>query len=584
MHFQEAGDGDDDEAVDIDTAPLPLPYFQQMLVTGSQPGSVSYKVASGIETSRLRKTVFKLHQAIKALQPKKVSCAQQVAVLNSMTVFQQSEEYKASLGQLFNNENLTETHYRLGYRLSMAVYQWIIQAEDDTLPLSTPSDKSTDFIAALDTDGDSCAKLRYVGGSVIGRLLYRKRRAVRDRHGETSFDVRTNLAYVKILKVLAGNEDDLLDPDKGSMYPGSLSEIKDRKYGKLTFLSDACYEFFVLLEKHRLQNLTVHALIEIGGNLPGKVTQAMCNDPELTKKWLEMTLPIETNIFFKHLKIDQPLDEAMPKSVTKRLVQPLVIQISQRATMLHELKSAVIQLFMKSADKNFQQQVKRTLKVEASAAHRVKITQRQKKRKEKAEKRKQVQADKNNNTSKRAKPCSKEEDSAMSITSQEDSASLRQSTVSTDIESPLVTSRQRNSSVSSLEIDHDSISPEETAEEEGQCNMCNIDFQTPNIDWISCDGCQHWVCKPCTGLGKSGWTAVTEKDDPWICIKCRPFCYSCEVVLGAAYYICFSCNQWICKSCSHLNAREWREAIKSKNQLCCSCKDRIETQDMDISK
>ena len=362
----------------------------------------------------------------------------------------------------------------------------------------------------------------------MARLLYRLKEGVKGNLSDvTSLKVRTRLAMIALLKKMCGSLTELRD-QSGSKYPSTLTEISTRQYGQLVVLTDECYELFILLERFRLKELSLHSLITVGGLLPGQVTHDMCCDPIINTKWLAITMHIDTSCLDRKLKLDTVEGEQFCSSVHARLIKPLVVDVVNRAWMIQKLKCKVIKLFMKSAARSFQKYVVRSMQLNKQAALRIKITQRQKKRSGKS-------------------TCTSESTQSLEVTS--------------------------SSPVPSTSVAHnkDSLATEDT-HEEGECHSCQRPFGS-DCDWVQCDGCLQWYCRKCCNLGAMGWKHVSLEKQPWICSLCTPFCYECEVMLGATYVICLGCHSWFCKSCSNLRAKEWQEVKKSEIWLCARCVD-----------
>jgi hypothetical protein len=536
VHFSEDASEPDEAqeaAPDVD-CPLPLPFFERELLFGSLPDSMSHKIASAIPPKRLRHCVTALHKALTSkILPGDVTCAKQVALLTSLFTYQHSNDFRGLLKHLFGTtEELNDAHFRLGQRLLMSVHKWILQQSSCPLENHFP-DAAKDMLADLEQHGPGAAKLRYVAGSVIARLLYRMKKHVQGSLSDiTNLDVRVTLASIEVLKHLCDQQ----DAGTQSKYPDTQKETADRQYGKLTYISDSCYELFRMLEMYRLKKMSIGSLVDIGGDLPATVFQELCCDPQISQKWLELTLSIPTPILFRQLKIDT-IDSSveLPTSVHKRLVKPLVVDIANRAWMLHSLKMKTFTLFMKTASKSFRQHVVRTLHVQKSAAHRIKITQRKKKR---------VLS----KLKKSAGSTAKKSSCTDSISSSAGSASAVEQV-------PVVEEMQGV----------------EEEKEFGMCPLCDIPYSAPDIDWITCDGCRQWICRPCSDLGVTGWRSATVLSSPWICSACIPFCSNCEVLLGAAYIICIGCSDWFCRACSKCSDKVWREAAKSQEWICTNC-------------
>jgi hypothetical protein len=486
-------------------------------------GSESYKLATSLHPGRLRHAVTKLHNAIKELMPTEVTCAKQVSLFGAIFAFQQGEQFRDCLQNLFVTAELKEPHLRLGHRLIMSVHNWLLQQSNHPIADHLP-EAAKDMIDDLQQHGPGAAKLRYIGGSVIGRLLFRIKQRVRSRLSDLqSIDVRIGLASVEILKTLCGKQEDLLHPETGSKYPQTLQEITDRQFGRLTFLTDSCYEFFSMLETYRLKKMSIESLAEVGGDLPGSLLQEMCCDTVISQKWFDLSLHIPTPCLFRKLKVDNVASTVgVTRSVNLRLMKPLLADITNRAWMLHNLKQQIIDLFMKTVAKTFRKHVIRTLQVQKSAAHRIKITQRQKKRAQKKIPKSKTSVNK----------------------------AVQQPSTSTAV--PV-----------GVEVDSE--------EEEGACLLCSLPFGTQGSDWVACDGCRQWVCRTCSQLGSSAWKAVTEENTTWICASCSPFCYGCEVVLGATHVMCIGCYHWFCRACSKLTYREWKNEANLQVWKCSCC-------------
>ena len=124
--------------------------------------------------------------------------------------------------------------------------------------------------------------MRYVGGSVIGRLLYRLGKQIDNRDLTES---PSQLQTYSIYKFLSGDVSLLND----SLFPQSLSEIKDRLYGNLIILTDECYLFFVKLEEKRLHFLNEPSILTYGGKAAGITIGNIMSDEEVNEAWQHAT-------------------------------------------------------------------------------------------------------------------------------------------------------------------------------------------------------------------------------------------------------------------------------------------------------
>jgi len=129
----------------------------------------------------------------------------------------------------------------------------------------------------------SSAKVRYVGGSVIGRLVYREGKKMDMKIGHGSDKAKSSITTYSILKHIAGH----MLTVKDTQYPNTLSEITDRMFGALTFLTDPTYLFFLLLEKKRLMNLNEAAVAAGGGRVAGDIIKQLHTDTEVQEAWIE---------------------------------------------------------------------------------------------------------------------------------------------------------------------------------------------------------------------------------------------------------------------------------------------------------
>ena len=129
----------------------------------------------------------------------------------------------------------------------------------------------------------SSAKVRYVGGSVIGRLVYREGKKMDIKIGHGSNSAKSSITTYNVLKHTAGNMSIL----KQTLYPNTLSEIEDRMFGALTILTDQTYLFFLLLEKKRLMNLSEAAVAAGGGRVAGDIIKQLHTDSEVQEAWIE---------------------------------------------------------------------------------------------------------------------------------------------------------------------------------------------------------------------------------------------------------------------------------------------------------
>ena len=278
--------------------------FKKAMKEGSKLESASYKIADKVENHKIKVVVQKWKNAFSSHLPN-TTCANQVALMASLFQFERSDKFKDNLEYLFNTNTLKGDHFRIGHRLLMFVHKWLLQSRTRTVD-SISLSSNEEMINDIKSHGIGSAKLRYVGGSVIRKLIDCKLKLKLSKSSDrSSKSYRVASSSLGILQSLVGKEEELLHTSK---YPNTLTEIQDREYGKLVWLSDGCYEFFTMLEIFKLQRLSMSRLVEVGGSLPDQVLSKMCSDADITQKWLVLTLLMETDINLT-LKINTDVSE-----------------------------------------------------------------------------------------------------------------------------------------------------------------------------------------------------------------------------------------------------------------------------------
>ena len=127
------------------------------------------------------------------------------------------------------------------------------------------------------------SKVRYVGGWAIFKILANYRRYIKANmfslNPSTSSTVCTKQELCNLV------EENVLIPfaklEQSSLYPETLLHI-----------TDDAYQFFMVLEQKRIEQLNINKLHQEGENMVEKTIEALSKDIHVKKCWLDCFSPI----------------------------------------------------------------------------------------------------------------------------------------------------------------------------------------------------------------------------------------------------------------------------------------------------
>ena len=313
----------------------------------------------------------------------------------------------------------------------------------------------------LDLHNVTSAKLRYVGGFVIAKLLFRCK-SILQQHLQSQRRssiriVRMANAKCFLLEEAAGNQAET----ESSTFPNSLSELEHRRRGKLVCLTERCYLFFIALEKERLRLLTMNRLANTD-DLPQNTLSTMLDSQSLKKMWHDI---FEVKRQFEEMQSSEDNEQVN--------VQQILEVACTTAVAMSLLLTDVICLFLRVAHKQFRKEVKTTLQIKKKSPHREQIEKKQKKR----------------NTSSKSQNLSKK---------------------------PKTTQSTKASNQNRQGADD---SDTELCEECGSHQYTGV-AKSKEIAWCQCDGCDAWYHKLCTTLTDLEFADVQSDDGVWFCDEC----------------------------------------------------------------
>ena len=199
--------------------------------------------------------------------------------LGKIFQFMGSTKYKEAVNETFEER---DNRFLTAYSIVQEI-QYVM--------LKTMSEKYT----SIDTNPNSYstptsdagkAKIRHIGGWVVGKILFSKKSYVTEHLFKPDMKEKVSNAHIqkKLLEELTDEEDNLV---KTSIYPESLSETLCRQNAtkSLTNVTDGTFEFFMKLED-KVQSLqTDKDINDKGQNLYILMKSEIKMDQELHSKW-----------------------------------------------------------------------------------------------------------------------------------------------------------------------------------------------------------------------------------------------------------------------------------------------------------
>ncbi|ELU13367.1 hypothetical protein CAPTEDRAFT_194397 [Capitella teleta] len=281
--------------------------------------------------------LHKLGDIQEPLRSETVKTAHAHQFSNSIATYIQADAYRCSPRRAFAVSKLSHVHFKVGLLVFRHCEKNLLKR---ILTLPTETSHEDPRIAQLYQHSTAASKVRYVGGSVIARLIFRTRKAINAALNNNRLVGLTTLwAQLGILEGMT------VPANTPSSYPGNLTITDDKSYGRLTYLTDGSYLFFVALEANRLQRTSPQRLALIGGHLPGLDITEILNDVHLRDMYVGL---------IPHPEVDG-----------HELLESLIDQIQDITSTRHK----IIQLYMRTG-KQFRNSLLAAIHVEKKEAHR----------------------------------------------------------------------------------------------------------------------------------------------------------------------------------------------------------------------
>ena len=197
--------------------------------------------------------ISKLNEKLQSLKQKNKRNQQSNTIVNGfLSEYGQSRDFHQDLEQLFSCSELTKTHLYIGVQIMIKVQNKFF--ETDT-PQPSPE------IAHFEEPASSGhAKLRYIAGMCVGRVLHRDTQFICRNILKTNPSVdKTKERLTQIRRHIYNSSTIAINE---TTLPESLTEITTRqtKYGHLTIVSDSLFRIFIELQKFILPLLTARRL------------------------------------------------------------------------------------------------------------------------------------------------------------------------------------------------------------------------------------------------------------------------------------------------------------------------------------
>ena len=416
-----------------------------MLLTEQQKHLKS--VIDKIKKPILETFIYNVHVAVLSntlgLPTDKTSSGQNLHLKN-FHAYLSSVDFEKQVKLLYTCSNLCQPQWQIARRIAFFIEKIFIKTKAQNLTPSEDKTVSCSSTAAIEPISDG--KIRYIGGSVIGRLLHwEKELAVTHSHDTQPYKQNTSMQIIRYLEHLAGNH----ITQKTTKYPHTLDEIMHKQIpGKssLKILSDDCFEFFCELEKKRKHFLTMEALHEIGTLLPGIVQIKLVKSSQLQSFFCD----VFKNIF--QTRFTQ--------------IRDFVDDIVQHSKVISLIYEKIINLYMKTGNKQFAIETKRKLCIKKGKAHRQQVFD---------------SCGKSTNRKRKLK------------TSQQASKKARNSNIHVE---------------TIVEID------------DNTCAEC-LQIYAEGELWLECDGCLKWLHRNCANCKTNKyWKLICNGKMPWLCPYC----------------------------------------------------------------
>lgn len=298
----------------------------------------------------------------------KQKTSSQNADTQALYIFMTGPSYLSMCQKLFAVSEVTDEHFHLAQRIVFATRDLLLH---DQISQKMPSADEMPLSAAtkvknLEDHDVAAAKVRYIGGSVIARLYFKLRKHLQSVVYEAPASViESKQKELSLLHLLSGTDRAL------TQYPNSTREILYKQSGRLILLTDLAYEFFLLLEKERLRTETLIALQTHGRTMPGHVEEELTSSASVQEAF---HLCFPASELCQHIFADDVADTCVP-DIIHRLID--------FASVMSELRRAIIHLYLKSGHQQFRSEVLNEMKTKKHQSHRKRVMERKKGRRTK---------------------------------------------------------------------------------------------------------------------------------------------------------------------------------------------------------
>ena len=258
----------------------------------NQNGSTEVaQIISNIKREKLRTfRDFVTDYLITSKEGRQTKNVTQSQTIELSTVFKlvNCEQYKEAVKILLETETLSDIQLLTAYRLAMKIQESTMKNEHGNVE---QNEREKKLAANIENEEElSISKLRYVGGYVIAKLKYRSGKRLDSKLGGGRMkDTKREITIYNVFKKVAGNINCKIQN------PTTMIEIHHKMYGNLTILTDECLEFFIALEKARLELLTESGLARRGSMLPGYAMEQLLADTKLSELWDAATKSKQTS-------------------------------------------------------------------------------------------------------------------------------------------------------------------------------------------------------------------------------------------------------------------------------------------------
>lgn len=399
--------------------------------------------------------------AIANLRCKKEGDTRQItsAIHEYINIFSKTTEFRTSLKHLFGVHELCQSHLSIGIdailRISDIYFSHTAQQQE----------QSTCTPHVLTVSGQ--AKVRYVAGMCVGRVLNSKSEYVcRNIHKATK-KMEDNKQIVMVLKNHLYNS--ILIAKCETQYPETLQEIVHRqsKYGHLTIVDDNLLDIFIEFDRHIF--------------------------PQLTSYWLHR----ERDALFTTILNDTldslitDCDIYIPVDITSSVLLPILSKYLK--TCLKEMGVRLVE----------------ALDAKKKMAHRKQVLLEEPTTAPSCKKQKSnspATSPEHQSVTIEPRPSSSKTQAASSSQTIPTSSSNEPATSST------IEAIPSTSTAEELQNEYDDVT---------QCVICHItEAQKPKLYWIECSVCEEWRHRRCDKRLKAQRAWLKARDGVYRCSKC----------------------------------------------------------------